>query len=710
MSQENKKRILVFGSPTVGKTSLINMLTDTNNPTGNKFLSRPFQFEETEYVRDNQSYIFTDTTGTSDMFNENTANSLQSFLLKTQKTSYNLIIHVIRLGQINTMDQDNYNLIIKNLFENLNSLCVITFAEDENLNKWWSLNENHFSNSLMKYTDGIAICSLVHQRPNFDKIYQPLREESKKNVWRLIEKHIKEPGVIAKVKINSLFNLLFKFKNLPASARDRIINLFAGQKENINSFDNTISHSSTYVITVICDLTKHSQEFLSYILMINIEKSYGAVENFIERECYLRLELSSCSFQINFINIQWFKKKKNREIMWYKTFKFLGYKTNELYWSNLMIVIDNENNQEINSVSNFLQELFNPRIEKINTKIDLHTEDIFKDTQLQSLKCSIIKFDANFWNDICVKLEFLNNVELDNVEIKIYDCILMCNSSNEKNIKEHEDRLIGQGWIKFREAVSDCEKNTNGYVGVAYKQLSIEKSECYRVAFAHRGTSFNEPGNIDADLAIALSEKPKIIKDALNFEKKTLEYILKSHSIDEKTFEIIHTGFSLGGFIAAACVLDKITQKNYYGVTFDAPGCKYLLPEKIKSLNSENIVNYVTQPNLVNTCQEHVGKIIQLFEPNNETNQVSLKTNELINTYKTHNRKDLIDLLSKSLKLHPVNIWPKAEYNCEKENLEEIIKIFKSSDSETIVSSIVKISKMMAQLEYRRNNRVIYDS
>ena len=77
MSHAEKKRILVFGSPTVGKTSLINMLTDTNNPTGNKFLSRPFQFQDTEYVRGNQSYIFTDTTGicASDMFDENTANS-----------------------------------------------------------------------------------------------------------------------------------------------------------------------------------------------------------------------------------------------------------------------------------------------------------------------------------------------------------------------------------------------------------------------------------------------------------------------------------------------------------------------------------------------------------------------------------------------------------------------------------------------------------
>jgi hypothetical protein len=301
-------------------------------------------------------------------------------------------------------------------------------------------------------------------------------------------------------------------------------------------------------------------------------------------------------------------------------------------------------------------------------------------------------------------------IELNNVEIYIYDCILMCNSSSENNIKEHEDRLNEQGWIKFCDTVSDCEKNTNGYVGVAYKQLSIDKSECNRVAFAHRGTSLKEPGNIDADLAIALSEKPKIIQDAINFEKTTLKLIMESHHVDEKTFEIIHTGFSLGGFIAAACVLDKITQKNYYGVTFDAPGCKYLLPKRNQNLKSESIVNYVTLPNLVNTCQEHVGKIIQLFEPNNETNDASLSVDEFINTYKTHNQKYLIDLLSKSLKLHPVNIWPIATYNLEKENLEEIIKMFKSSDSETIFSSIVKISKMIDMLQYRRNNRVIYDS
>jgi hypothetical protein len=85
------------------------MLTDTNNPTGNKF-SRPFQSEDREYVKDNKSYIFTDTTGicASDMFDENTANFLQSNFLKTRITSYNLIIHLIRLGPINTVQLTRY--------------------------------------------------------------------------------------------------------------------------------------------------------------------------------------------------------------------------------------------------------------------------------------------------------------------------------------------------------------------------------------------------------------------------------------------------------------------------------------------------------------------------------------------------------------------------------------------------------------------------
>jgi GTPase SAR1 family protein len=712
MSQENKIRILVFGSPTVGKTSLINMLTNTNNTTRTQFLSMPFQFQDIEYEKDNQSYIFTDTTGicASDFFGENTANSLKTFLL-TKKTSYNLIIHVIKIGPINTMDRDNYNLIIKNLFENCNSLCVITFAEnvkEQDLSNWWSLNENKFSQSQMKYTDGIAICSLVHQRPNFDQIYQPLRQKSKDSLWDLIKQHTKETQVIAKEKkswIQNIFDLSKYLRSLPfyTTFRDKI---FGKEKIGIDSNYQKAWEIPNYFITVICDLNKHSQPFLSSIFEINIGKSYGPVEKSTEKECYLKLELSSCSFEIEFINMQQFTKKKNREIMWYQMFTFLGYKKKEHYLSNLMIVIDNENNEEINSVLNFLQELFNPKIEIIKKSIHRQTKDIFEHTQLESLTRCKIEFVANFWNDICDKKNFLKSVELDDVEIKIYDFILMCNSSSEKNIKEHEDRLNEQGWIKFRDSVSDCEKNTNGYVGVAYKQLSIDKSECYRVAFAHQGPSFNKFGNIDADLAIALSEKPKIIKDALNFEKTTMELIQNSDSIDKKTFKIIHTGFSLGGFIAASCVLDKMTQKNYFAVTFDAPGCKFLLPENNHNLKSESISNYVTQPNLVNTCQEHVGKIIQLFKPNNETNQVSLTVDELINTYKTHNRKDLIDLLGKSLKLHPVNIWPKATYKLEKEDLKKIIPIFKSSDSNSIAS--YKISTMVPNLKYSRNNRVIY--
>ena len=102
ITESEKIRILVFGSPSVGKTSMINMLTNQSKRIYDSSLSRPFEYEDVEYTHtDNKSYIFTDTTGIIERntFNENTAEKLKTFLEETSDKSYNLIIHVQKQGR-----------------------------------------------------------------------------------------------------------------------------------------------------------------------------------------------------------------------------------------------------------------------------------------------------------------------------------------------------------------------------------------------------------------------------------------------------------------------------------------------------------------------------------------------------------------------------------------------------------------------------------
>ena len=117
--ESEKIRILVFGSPSVGKTSMINMLTNQIRRINDTSLSRPFEYEDVEYIHtDNKTYIFTDTTGIIERntFNENTAEKLKKFLEETGSIRYNLIIHVQKLGRILEDSKFDYNLIKKSLF------------------------------------------------------------------------------------------------------------------------------------------------------------------------------------------------------------------------------------------------------------------------------------------------------------------------------------------------------------------------------------------------------------------------------------------------------------------------------------------------------------------------------------------------------------------------------------------------------------------
>jgi len=151
--------------------------------------------------------------------------------------------------------------------------------------------------------------------------------------------------------------------------------------------------------------------------------------------------------------------------------------------------------------------------------------------------------------------------------------------------------------------------------------------------------------------------------------------------------KITHTGFSLGGFIAGACAglsgYGVITE----AVTFDAPGIGNL---KVNEKIVEKLIrNYVTVPNLINTCNAHIGEVRQLIIPPYESlsqkehvefsliisdleNNGNLKTpkisnfgiiNEINSTIRTHNLSDIRRLMESNTnwKYRMIYRWPVAK-------------------------------------------------
>lgn len=185
---------------------------------------------------------------------------------------------------------------------------------------------------------------------------------------------------------------------------------------------------------------------------------------------------------------------------------------------------------------------------------------------------------------------------------------------------QREATLKSWGWTPWWNSEDLAIGGEHGYFACAYYKLHHE-TQTAELVIAHRGTCFNEAGNVLADLAIAEGAEPAILREAA-FEYMTRllggrdfynpnQNVIPFSLYDYRISKITHTGFSLGGFIAGACVgLSK--NKMLEAVTFDAPGIGALKLPMEESRVAPRIVNYVTTPNLVNTCNRHVGEIREI--------------------------------------------------------------------------------------------------
>lgn len=236
--------------------------------------------------------------------------------------------------------------------------------------------------------------------------------------------------------------------------------------------------------------------------------------------------------------------------------------------------------------------------------------------------------------------------------------------------------LQQQGWNALPSS-EEFDIRDHEYFGVAYYKFDTEARCITDIVIGHRGTQFNQ-ANLLADLQIAEKRAPDILLEgALPYFDALVQYLSK---VDIRGIKIIHTGFSLGGFIAAAATANQIPEwENVYSVTFDAPGIDYLVSDSNKRCASK-IINYVTSPNVVNTCNKHIGKVRQLKFFLNDSSPLpekiiarlkkglSLKfenpntTIILMHTTKSHDMDKIIENIDKSkgLKYKTVTQWPTA--------------------------------------------------
>ncbi|RNA16297.1 lipase family [Brachionus plicatilis] len=251
---------------------------------------------------------------------------------------------------------------------------------------------------------------------------------------------------------------------------------------------------------------------------------------------------------------------------------------------------------------------------------------------------------------------WLNMVDLDfgpDFEIDLNECTLFCDCS--KKNKFSKQIIEKNNWIFL------SDKEERGYYAVTFYKQVRDKTV---VVMSHRGTKLNKLTNILYDLEIVLQIEPDVLKKAISYENKVLDELgSKINSVI-----LIHVGFSLGGYLAASCATRDFRRKyvTKYAVTFDAPGILFDSHKQVK--NSENIVNYFVMPNLVNTCNYHVGNIYQIsanIKQPNENVKICLSTlkslpTEIMFLSVTHDLDFFMRQTAHYNTLRKVKQWPVA--------------------------------------------------
>ncbi len=181
-------RILVCGSKSVGKTSLINLLTQQQTNV-NAFTG---DFNNVSCIKNNKEFIFTDVIGfdltDKGFFTTTTAvKNLRKFL-KQIGTGLNLVIHVIKRQALLETDKINYDIIVNDIFgKKIKTMCAITFSEEEeSLEKYWQNHINTLHQRGFAYNDGVAVCCGHSKNKNLDLILKDSREISYDLAWKSI--------------------------------------------------------------------------------------------------------------------------------------------------------------------------------------------------------------------------------------------------------------------------------------------------------------------------------------------------------------------------------------------------------------------------------------------------------------------------------------------------------------------------------------------
>jgi len=177
------------------------------------------------------------------------------------------------------------------------------------------------------------------------------------------------------------------------------------------------------------------------------------------------------------------------------------------------------------------------------------------------------------------------------------------------------------------------EGNSNGYSGAAYWNPDTQQ-----VIIVHSGTK-NIGGAVADIKGVFLNHHTSQIDSAITFTDKIISVLKEVNKEKGSNIQLFITGHSLGAWLGPITAFsakylkkegdyfvanDDFEKTGYHASTviFDAPGCEEMLRRIQKSImnryipsliDSLDITNYLTIPNLINACNLQVGEVCKIF-------------------------------------------------------------------------------------------------
>ncbi len=258
----------------------------------------------------------------------------------------------------------------------------------------------------------------------------------------------------------------------------------------------------------------------------------------------------------------------------------------------------------------------------------------------------------------------------------------LADKTEKKLYQDTQSYLYALGWERLTDCLSICSENPlllkaieeHHYYGIIYcREINGE----IEIVIAHRGTDLGSVPNLVADGQILAGEIPKLFNEAtLPFVETFLSKVVSREGTlynDKPLRSITHVGFSLGGFLAAAAAARTLSTITF-AKTFDAPGIYHLIRADQHKQLYPHIENFVATPNLVNTCQRHLGPIYhfssaETLENRPEKHEAlfevpsAILISHFLETMVLHDLKEIIQINqgSRLLHLRAVQRWPQAE-------------------------------------------------